>query len=289
MTERRAPAGNDDDGPFLVSERPGISAVFPAYNDAGTIPSMVLGAQMALRQVTDDFEIIVTNDGSADHTGALLDELATLVPSLRVIHHPKNMGYGHALRTGFNAASKELVFYTDGDAQYDPAELPLLMARLDDEIDIVNGYKIARKDPLHRIVIGRIYHHTMRLLFNFPIRDVDCDFRLIRRKCFDTVRLESPDGTLPLEMVKKFSDAGFRFAEVPVHHFHRVYGQSQFFNLPRLLRVVREILRLWWKLVVRPQPLVDPARALPAIAPVAPASSVAADAAARPGTANTAR
>jgi len=236
-----------------MSERPSISAVFPAYNDAGTIPSMVLGVQMVLRQLTDDYEIIVTNDGSADHTGAMLDELATLVPCLRVVHHPRNMGYGNALRTGFAAASRDLVFYTDGDAQYNPAELTVLYERFGDDVDIVNGYKISRNDPWYRIVIGRFYHHVMRLMFGFPIRDVDCDFRLIRRRCFDAVTLTSPDGTLPLEMIKKFTDAGFRFAEVPVHHYHRAYGQSQFFNLPRLLRVMREVLRLWWRLVVRPR------------------------------------
>jgi glycosyltransferase involved in cell wall biosynthesis len=248
-----------------------ISAVFPAYNDAGTIPSMVLRAVMALRELTDDYEVIVTNDGSADYTGAVLDELTSLVPCLRVIHHPRNMGYGHALRTGFGAATKELVFYTDGDAQYDPGELALLYERMTDGVDIVNGYKISRNDPWHRVIIGRLYHHAMRALFGLPIRDVDCDFRLIRRGCFDAVQLQSPDGTLPLEMVKKFSDAGFRFVEVPVHHFHRVYGQSQFFNLPRLIRVVREILRMWWILVVKKEHLRgDPAgagRAVPGTPP----------------------
>jgi glycosyltransferase involved in cell wall biosynthesis len=242
-----------------MDSRPGISAVFPAYNDGGTIPSMVLRAVATLRTLTDDYEVIVTNDGSADYTGAVLEELATVVPCLRVQHHPANRGYGHALRSGFAAATKELVFYTDGDAQYDPAELADLYAALTDEVDIVNGYKISRNDPWHRVVVGRLYHHTMRLLFGYPIRDVDCDFRLIRRRCFEAVTLESPDGTLPLEMVKKFTDAGFRFVEVPVHHYHRVYGRSQFFNLPRLARVCREILVLWWKLVVRPQPLVAPA------------------------------
>ena len=234
-----------------MSARPSISAVFPAYNDGGTIPSMVLRTLLTLRGLTDDYEIIVTNDGSADYTGALLDELATAYPELRVIHHPRNMGYGHALRSGFAAATKELVFYTDGDAQYDPDELNLLAAEMRPEVDIVNGYKISRNDPWHRVVIGRVYHHLMRLLFGYPIRDVDCDFRLIRRRCFEAVALESPDGTLPLEMVKKFSDQGFRFVEVPVHHFHRVYGQSQFFNLPRLVRVVFEIIRLWWVLEVK--------------------------------------
>jgi glycosyltransferase involved in cell wall biosynthesis len=234
-----------------MSDRPSISAVFPAYNDGGTIASMVVRAGASLRRVAGDFEVIVTNDGSADYTGPLLDELATVLPWLRVQHHAENRGYGHALRSGFSAATKDLVFYTDGDAQYDPQELELLVPLMVPGVDIVNGYKISRNDPWHRIVIGRLYHHAMRALFGFPIRDVDCDFRLIRRHCFDAITLESADGTLPLELVKKLHDAGFIFTEVPVHHFHRVYGRSQFFNLPRLLRVTREIARLWWRLVVR--------------------------------------
>jgi glycosyltransferase involved in cell wall biosynthesis len=230
-----------------------ISAVFPAYNDGGTIASMVLRAAATMESLGVDYEVIVTNDGSADYTGEILDELAGRFEWLRVQHHPQNMGYGHALRSGFGAAQREFVFYTDGDAQYDPAEMTLLVDAMGPGVDIVNGYKISRNDPLHRVIVGRVYHHVMRLLFGFPIRDVDCDFRLIRRTCFDQVVLESPDGTLPLEMVKKFTDAGFTFIEVPVHHFHRVYGKSQFFNLPRLARVSREILRLWWKLVVLPR------------------------------------
>ncbi|MFQ5459233.1 MAG: glycosyltransferase family 2 protein, partial [Anaerolineae bacterium] len=235
-----------------MAKAPSISAVFPAYNDGGTIASVVLRAAIALGEATTDFEVIVTNDGSGDYTGEILDFMAARFDWLAVHHHGVNRGYGHALRTGFAAATKELVFYTDGDAQYDPAEVTLLLAALAPKVDIVNGYKISRNDPWHRIVVGRAYHHLMRLLFGFPIRDVDCDFRLIRRRCFDAITLTSPDGTLPLEMVKRFAAAGFTFAEVPVHHFHRFYGRSQFFNLPRLARVVGEIGRLWWRLVARP-------------------------------------
>ena len=241
---------------MAMNTRPSISAVFPCYNDAGTIPSMVLRVMLVLRELTDDYEVIVTDDGSADHALVLLDELARVSPRLTVIRHPVNQGYGCALRSGFAAASKDLVFYTDGDAQYDPDELRLLHPEMQDGVDIVNGYKISRNDPWLRIVVGRIYHHLMRGLFGYPIRDVDCDFRLIRRSCFQAVSLESRDGTLPLEMVKKFTDAGFSFVEVPVHHFHRVYGRSQFFNVPRLLRVVRDILRLWLKLVWRKEHLI---------------------------------
>lgn len=226
-----------------------ISACFPAYNDGGTIASIVVTSILTLQQITDDFEIIIGNDHSSDHTGEILDELAKQYPSLRVIHHPKNLGYGGNLRSIFARASKDWVFYTDGDAQYDVRELALLIPAITPQIDIVNGYKISRNDPLHRVIIGRVYHHIMQLMFGFPIQDVDCDFRLIRRKCFDAVTLESRDGTLPVEMVKKFHDAGFKFAEVPVHHFHRVYGRSQFFNVRRLLRVVKDITKLWIKLV----------------------------------------
>ena len=230
---------------------PSISAFFPAYNDGGTIPSMVLTALIALRQVTDDFEIIVVNDGSADYTAEVLDELAQRVPELRVIHHPQNRGYGGALRTGFAAATKEWVFYTDGDAQYNPLELVNLVEAVTPEVDVVNGYKIARNDPLSRKVIGRVYHHFVKLMFGFKLRDVDCDFRLIRRALFDKVALKSDSGTICLEMVKKFQDAGYRFVEVPVHHFHRQYGVSQFFNWRRLLRTARQLSALWWELVVR--------------------------------------
>jgi glycosyltransferase involved in cell wall biosynthesis len=234
-----------------------ITAFFPAYNDGGTIPSMVLTALSALRQVTEDYEIIVVNDGSTDYTAQVLEELASRYPELRVIHHPQNQGYGAALRTGFGAASKEWVFYTDGDAQYDPHELTALVAALDDSVDVVNGYKITRHDPISRRAIGRLYHHFVRLAFGFKLRDVDCDFRLIRQSIFDEIELESDTGTICLEMVKRFQDAGYVFAEVPVHHYHRQYGVSQFFNWRRLLRTARHLWTLWWKLVVRKEHLQD--------------------------------
>jgi glycosyltransferase involved in cell wall biosynthesis len=229
-----------------------ISAVFPAYNDAGTIASMVVAASAALRRLTDDSEIIVVNDGSTDHTAVVLEEMARRVPELRVITHETNQGYGTALRTGFAAAGKEWVFYTDGDAQYNPFELADLAAAVRPGVEVVNGYKIARSDPLVRIVIGRLYHHLARLMFGFRLRDVDCDFRLIRREIFERVRLESRSGTLPLEMVKKFQQAGYTFAEVPVHHYARQYGVSQFFNVRRLVRTGVQLAQLWWNLVVRP-------------------------------------
>jgi glycosyltransferase involved in cell wall biosynthesis len=220
--------------------------MFPAYNDGGTIASMVLAAIMTVRDLTDDYEVIVVNDGSADYTPEVLDELARLyAPYVRVIHHTKNRGYGGALRSGFQAATKEWIFYTDGDAQYDPHEIKLLVAAMADGVDLVNGYKIERNDPLHRIIIGRLYQVVVKLMFGLKLRDVDCDFRLIRRRIFDTVRLEANTGVICVEMMSKIQYAGFGLAEVPVHHYHRAYGRSQFFNWRRILRTLIALVALW--------------------------------------------
>jgi glycosyltransferase involved in cell wall biosynthesis len=224
---------------------------FPAYNDSGTIASLVIAALRAARKLTPDFEVIVVNDGSADATADIVDELVRTYPEVRVVHHERNRGYGGALRSGFAAATRDLVFYTDGDAQYDPSEMAVLWHSFGDGVDLVNGYKISRSDPLHRIVIGRIYHHMVKILFGLRVRDVDCDFRLMRRSIFDTVTLEKNSGVICLEMMKKIQDAGFRIAEVPVHHYHRAHGRSQFFNFRRLIRTIADVMKLWFVLVVR--------------------------------------
>jgi glycosyltransferase involved in cell wall biosynthesis len=231
---------------------PSLSVFFPAYNDSGTIASLVISAVKTAATLTSDYEVLVINDGSHDDTPRILDELARMYPRhVRIVHHVKNRGYGGALRSGFEHASKDLVFYTDGDAQYDPAEMTVLWARLTDDVDWVNGWKISRSDPLHRIVIGRLYHHAVKTLFGLTVRDVDCDFRLMRRRIFDVVQLEKSSGVICLEMMKKFQDAGFRVAEVPVHHYHRAFGTSQFFNFRRIFKTGVDVMKLWWSLVIR--------------------------------------
>ncbi len=229
----------------------GLSVFFPAYNDSGTIASLVVMAVQAARQITADFEVIVVNDGSADATSRIVEELARLYPEVRLITHERNRGYGGALQTGFASARKDVVFYTDGDAQYDPSEMTVLWQRMTPEVDLVNGYKISRSDPLHRIIIGRLYHHIVKTLFGLRVRDVDCDFRMMRREIFDRVRLEKTSGVICLEMMKKIQDAGFRIAEVPVHHYHRAYGKSQFFNFRRVFKTGIDVMKLWVALVIR--------------------------------------
>jgi len=230
---------------------PGLTVFFPAYNDSGTIASMVVSAVLAAGRLTRDFEVVVINDGSRDATPLILDELARVYPQVRIVHHQGNRGYGGALRSGFANATKEWIFYTDGDAQYDPWEMSLLWERRAPGVDLVNGYKISRSDPFHRIIIGRIYHSTVRLLFGLKIRDVDCDFRLMRRAIFDRVTLTKNSGVICLEMMKKIQDAGFTIAEAPVHHYHRAYGKSQFFNFRRIAKTAVDVMKLWWALVIR--------------------------------------
>ena len=245
-----------------ATDKPGLSVFFPAYNDSGTIASLVITALKTVERLTPDFEIIIVNDGSADATAEIAEELARTYPQVRVVHHDRNRGYGGALRSGFAAATRELVFYTDGDAQYDPAELESLWQAFQRDrsmVDLVNGYKISRSDPLHRVIIGRLYHHAVKLLFGLRVRDVDCDFRLMRRAIFDRVVLEKNSGVICLEMMKKIQDAGFRIVEVPVHHYHRAYGRSQFFNFRRLAKTAADVLRLWVVLVLRREHLRAPA------------------------------
>lgn len=234
-----------------MPDRPSISVFFPAYNDGGTIGSMVLMAVRTLKEITDDFEVIVVNDGSKDYTPDVLSTLSEQISQVKIIPHNGNQGYGAALITGFSNCTKDLIFYTDGDAQYDVREMKALLSQLNNDIDWVNGYKISRADPLHRKIIGRIYHYLVKFTFGIRLRDVDCDFRLIRRKVFDKVHLKSQSGVICVEMIKKFQMAGFKVAEVPVHHFFRAYGKSQFFNFPRVSKVAVNLIQLWWQLVVK--------------------------------------
>jgi len=229
-----------------------ISAFFPAYNDEASIGKIVHAAAELLPKLTDDFEIVVVNDGSADQTGELLSQLAQQYQFVKVINHPTNRGYGAALISGFANCGKDLIFYTDGDGQYDVGELLELLAVLNEEVDLVNGYKIRRADPWYRILIGWLYQSMVRWFFSIPLRDVDCDFRLFRRSLVDRTTLTCDSGAICVEMIKKFQRQGCRIVEVPVSHYPRVKGKSQFFRLKHLRRMLFQLFPVWWKLMVAP-------------------------------------
>jgi len=231
-----------------------ISIFFPAYNDEATIGSLINVALAVLPTLTNDYEVIVIDDGSSDATPAVLREIARTEPRVKVIHHAVNQGYGGALRSGFNAAGKELIFYTDGDGQYDVGELASLHPLLTETVDIVNGYKLERADKWQRKLLGAVYNRLARLLFRLPTRDVDCDFRLIRRRVIEQVELVSSSGTICVELVYKLHRAGCVFVEAPVHHYARAHGRSQFFTLRRVTRTAADLLSLWLKLVVLRRP-----------------------------------
>jgi len=237
-------------GNVTMRNKPSITVFFPCYNDAGTIASMVIMAFCTLRELSDNYEVIVVNDGSGDHSQEILEELQSKYPELRIIRHEENNGYGGALKSGFANASKELVFYTDGDAQYNVKEMASLVSAMESDVDMVNGYKISRSDPLHRKIIGRLYHWSIKIAFGIRLKDVDCDFRLMRKSIFDKVKLRSNSGVICVELVRKIQSAGFKIKQVPVHHYHRAYGKSQFFNFKRLIKVFFDLYRLWWKLVI---------------------------------------
>ena len=225
----------------------GISVFFPAFNDEGSIVRLVGDALAVLPTLADDYEVIVVNDGSTDRTAALLEELARTEPRLRVVQHESNRGYGAALRTGFKSATKELIFYTDGDGQYDVRELTRLRPLLVDGVDVVNGYKMRRADLWRRKALGAAYNRLAHILFSLPIRDIDCDFRLMRRRAVERLELVSSSGSICVEMVHKMHREGRIFVEVPVHHYPRTHGRSQFFTLRRVARTALDLLSLWLK------------------------------------------
>lgn len=234
----------------MSSKSPSISVFFPCYNDAKTIGGLVKDALDTLSKIAKDYEVIVVNDGSADKSAEVLGQLSKKYKHLNVITHEKNRGYGGALRSGFTNASKDLIFYTDGDAQYDVKELPLLLSLMTPDVNFVNGIKMRRGDAEYRVIFGNLHKFVNRWLFWLPIYDVDCDFRLIRKDIVRKLNLKSNSGSICIELAKKAERAGGVFRQVSVHHYDRKYGQSQFFRPRKILATYWDILLLWIRLMV---------------------------------------
>ena len=230
-----------------------LSVFFPAYNDAPSLPKLVADTFSILECRVDDFEVIVVNDGSHDNTAEVAADLCRRYGNrLRVVTHSTNRGYGGALRSGFAAATKQWVFYTDGDGQYDVSELPALISHTQAGIGLVNGFKLERNDPWHRICIGRVYNSFARALFRVRLRDIDCDYRLIRRDLLQDLQLTSTSGTICVELVRKLELSGAGVVEIGVHHYPRLHGRSQFFRLRSLLTTLQQLVCLHFRIVTIP-------------------------------------
>ena len=236
-----------------------VSAFFPCYDDEATIGWVVGRVGALFDRLGVDGEIVVVNDGSADGSAAVLDELAGVEGRLRVVTHDQNRGYGGALQSGFAAATGEWVFYTDGDGQYDPDQLERLLALADADVDVdvVQGYKIGRSDSVVRRVVGRVYHRFVRIMFGLQIRDTDCDFRLIRNDVLRRVGLRETSGAICVELVRGLQTAGARFVEVGVDHFPRVNGSSRFFRPANVAKTLWALVRLWCAVVLLRRSRID--------------------------------
>ena len=234
----------------MISKQQGVSIFFPCYNDAKSIKSLVENAFSTIKRFTTKYEVIVIDDCSYDSSRKVLQRLAKKYRRLKLIFHDKNYGYGGALRSGFKKAKYELIFYTDGDGQYDVKELPVLLYLMNKDVDFINGIKMSRHDPTYRIVIGNIYSLLIRWLFWVPIIDVDCDFRLIRKSLLDKFDLKSNSGSICIELIKKSQITGAKFRQVSVRHLERRDGVSQFFRVERILQTFKEVSILWVKLMV---------------------------------------
>jgi len=237
-----------------------LTVFFPAYNDAPSLPGLIGRTFEVAGRLTEDFEVIVVNDGSFDQTDQVLTDLqGRWGPRLRVVRHPVNQGYGGAVRSGFRAATKAWVFYTDGDGQYDVTELRHLAAALGPGIGLVNGYKTSRSDVFYRRWIGGAYEWSVRRLFHIRIRDVDCDFRLVQRSLMDAITLECTNGPVCVELVRKIQDTGCGIVEIPVRHLPRLHGRSQFFRPRNLAKSLWQLAALYVRLLsYKPKKVATP-------------------------------
>jgi glycosyltransferase involved in cell wall biosynthesis len=232
----------------------GISAVLPAYNEEANLVATVAGLRDVLAGLGRPFEIVVVNDGSADGTGPLADRLAEADPAVRAVHHPRNLGYGAALRSGFAAARLPWVFLMDSDGQFDPSDLPRFVEAAG-AADFVVGYRPERADAAHRTLYAKIWALMMSVLLGVGVRDIDCAFKLMRRSYLERMALEAGGAFLSAEMLAKARRMDARFAELPVRHLPRRAGSSTGGRVAVLVRAFVELVRVGWK-VRRFRPMV---------------------------------
>ncbi len=220
-----------------------ISVFFPCYNEQDNITRVVEQALTVLEKLNADFEIIIVNDGSSDSTGQIADEIAGQKDRVKVVHHRTNLGYGAALQSGFKAATKELVFYTDGDGQFDINEMPSLLGLME-QYDIVSCYRLNRQDNLIRKINGWCWTKLVCLLFDIKVRDIDCAFKLYKREIFDNIKLLSTGALIDAEILARAVRKGYRITQKGIHHYPRTAGAQTGANFRVIFRAFKELLKL---------------------------------------------
>ena len=228
-----------------------ISAVIPAYNEESIIASTVEALEETLSRIVDDYEIVVVNDGSHDATPQIVEQLGKRNPAIRLVSHEVNQGYGAALATGFASATRDYVFLTDGDRQFDMRDLEGFLPLLD-RADVVIGYRKPRADPMARRLFGWGWNMLVNTFFGYTARDVDCAFKLFPRQLLQTVKLVSTGHTLSPELLIKARRAGFRVAEVRVTHLPRTAGEAKGARIDHIIRSLLELVRLRLDLASQP-------------------------------------
>jgi glycosyltransferase involved in cell wall biosynthesis len=223
-----------------------ISAVLPAYNEEGNLARTVGELIPVLARTCEAWEVIVVNDGSTDRTAEVAEGLAAQTPAVRVVHHPRNLGYGSALRSGFTAAACDWILLMDGDGQFDPREIDRFVAAAAGA-DLVLGYRERRADAAHRGWFAAAWKHLMRLLLGVRARDIDCAFKLMRTALVQALGLQSGGAFISAELLAKAGRRGARVVEVPVSHRPRLHGQQTGGHPRVLIRAFVELGRLWWR------------------------------------------
>lgn len=220
-----------------------ISVFFPCYNEEENVENTTRAALEHVAKLSDDFEIIIVNDGSKDRTGEIADALAADISHVRAVHNNPNLGYGGALQKGFREATKPWVFYTDGDGQFDFAELEKLLP-LATKFDIVSAYRIKRSDPIIRKINGAAWTTLVNVVFGMWIRDIDCAFKLFPRKLFDEIEMCSGGALIDAEILARAKRKGYSVGQIGVHHYPRTAGEQTGANLGVILRAFKELMLL---------------------------------------------
>ncbi len=220
-----------------------ISVFFPCYNEEANVERTTLAALRTLRAVSNDFEVIIVNDGSTDRTGEIAQRLAKEHPRVRAVHNDPNLGYGGALQRGFREAIKPWVFYTDGDGQFDFEDLHKLLPLLD-RYDIVSGYRLERQDSLIRKINAFSWTLLVNVVFGLWLRDIDCAFKIFPRRLFDQIEMKSMGALIDAEVLARANAIGYTIGQIDVGHLPRTAGEQTGANLGVIMRAFKELFQL---------------------------------------------